>query len=411
MDYFSLYDTYHCVRIKDKRLGFLYWALFVSILLYIVGYVIFYNKGYLEYETPTGVLSVTLKKPRNLTIDASENTHYCVDESSHSDKGVYTSKCKIWHPLDIVYPPSTGDTISITTSITEMNWERVCAENALQCDKIYEETSNDHFFIAGIEQMELTIEHTMQVNKFTAEKLTDRFYHNDDDEETVSSELFTESSRNMEGKLLSSNGTTLLYFSEFRRDRIPIQTLLQAAGTSLDDISDNQVRHGYKPKHPKTLRSRGLVLYISLSYDNTEETWFGVGAPKYSYRVYRLHETSHQLIEPLLEDHESTDPENEKNHLGHKRTFRKRSGIYLKFDITGRIGRPSFMAFLINVASAMSLVTIASLIVDQLALYILPFRNAFETAKYSDQSDTFSQTDKKRKIKEEKKKSKSKKDK
>eukprot|EP01112_Ceratiomyxa_fruticulosa_P010839 TRINITY_DN2882_c0_g1_i3.p1 TRINITY_DN2882_c0_g1~~TRINITY_DN2882_c0_g1_i3.p1 ORF type:complete len:120 (+),score=11.06 TRINITY_DN2882_c0_g1_i3:98-457(+) len=114
MDYFSLYDTYHCVRIKDKRLGFLYWALFVSILLYIVGYVIFYNKGYLEYETPTGVLSVTLKKPRNLTIDASENTHYCVDESSHSDKGVYTSKCKIWHPLDIVYPPSTGDTISIT---------------------------------------------------------------------------------------------------------------------------------------------------------------------------------------------------------------------------------------------------------------------------------------------------------
>lgn len=55
------YETYKCVTIKDRSLGYLYYGLVGLIFLYIGIYTIGYCKGYLEYETPGGSVNLRVK--------------------------------------------------------------------------------------------------------------------------------------------------------------------------------------------------------------------------------------------------------------------------------------------------------------------------------------------------------------
>ena len=52
------------VKIIDRRLGVLYYLFSFFILAYIVGFVLIYNKKYLQREVPTGTVRLSLKPAR-----------------------------------------------------------------------------------------------------------------------------------------------------------------------------------------------------------------------------------------------------------------------------------------------------------------------------------------------------------
>jgi len=349
-DYLYSYETYKCVVIKDKTLGLIYWTLFFLIVFYIFGYIIVVDKGYLEYDTPVGIVRPKLIKPDSLVIRADDTHSYCAQSS-----------CRIWDALDIVYPLSESDTLSITTAVTEIDQVRVCKETDTVCSTdVFEETGKSKFFVADVENFQLVVEHSMQ-----AEKL---IFEEDADEHTG----FSESSRHMTGQLVATNNTVLAKFPRHRADRFPLRLLLEAADVDLD--------HKYAIKRRRnlteveeTMRARGLVLFVVITYSNTN-TFFGTHAVSYEYNVHRLHETNFMVYEALESEGDS------------RRHLHKRFGIHLKFILTGSIGRFSFKALLANIASALGLVTLSSIVVDQLALYVLPLRNTYFRYKYSEEA-------------------------
>jgi hypothetical protein len=344
------YETYKCVRIKDRTLGLLYWGLFILIVIYIFGFVIVIDKGYLAYDTPVGIVRAKLVKPRGLEIRTDEGSHpYCAQGA-----------CRIWDHYDIVYPKSESDTLSISTQVTEIDQVRVCQETDPICSTdVFTETGKNNFFIANVEDFEVVVEHSMQAEKLIYEE---------DEEESG----FAESSRHMNGRLMAKNDTALVHFPRNKADRFPVKVLLEAAEVDLDQKSDALKKKKKNELH-ETMRARGLVLFVVITYSNTN-TFFGTHPVRYEYRVHRLHETDFVVYETLGTS-ESAD---------NTRHLHKRHGIHLKFIITGSIGRFSLQALLGNIVSALGLVTLSSIVVDQLAIYVLPRKRQYANYKYTD---------------------------
>jgi len=317
--------------------------------------VIVVDKGYLEYDTPVGIVRAKLKKPENLTIRADATHSYCLQ-----------GHCRIWDHFDIVYPQSESDSLSITTSVTEIDQVRLCKETDHVCSTdVFHETGKTKFFIADVENFELTIEHSMQAEKLMFEE---------EDEHT---EFAGESSRHMNGKLIAQNDSVLIKFPRNRADRFPLHMLLDAAGVNLDQKSD-AVGQRRRRNHPEeeTMRARGLVLFVVITYTNTNN-FFGTHPISYEYKVHRLHETSFMTYEAL-----GASEGDDHRHL------HKRCGIHLKFILTGKIGRFSLNALLSNIVSALGLVTLSSIVVDQLALYVLPLKKQYSQYKYEEEETT-----------------------
>ncbi|NXD17561.1 P2RX2 protein, partial [Nothocercus nigrocapillus] len=87
------YSTPQVLVVRDWRLGALYRALQLLILLYFVGYVFILQKGYQEHET----------SPESSVIT--------------KVKGVTESPSKVWDVGDYVAPPEGGSTFSIITRV------------------------------------------------------------------------------------------------------------------------------------------------------------------------------------------------------------------------------------------------------------------------------------------------------
>jgi len=66
MEWLYCYDTLKTVRIQDRWLGLIYYSLLGSIFAYTVLYVVFFQKGYIEYETPVGAVKIKLRQVKSL---------------------------------------------------------------------------------------------------------------------------------------------------------------------------------------------------------------------------------------------------------------------------------------------------------------------------------------------------------
>jgi len=329
-----------------------------------------------------------LSKPPELVIHADDTHSYCVN-----------STCKIWDAFDIVYPKADSDAISITTRVVEIEQERICKEEDIKCSDIFQETGKNKFFIADVENFLLVIDHSMQTSNFIKRKM-------DFDE-------IAKSSRDMNGTLLSYNNSVVHELPKFKPDIIPLWKLLESADVFLDDKSDrirwrrtrrrvqqdfivqNEVEEQslgierWGGEEDRSFRARGLVLFVTIHYTNMD-TWFGIeNTVHYEYRVHRLQETEYALYESL----DSTEGDMHRH-------LHKRFCIHIKFLLSGSIGRFSLNALLSNIVTSLGLVTLASIIVDQLALYVLPIRQQYNNVKYGKRDRVVANTNSKVKQKE-----------
>ena len=116
----------------------------------------------------------------------------------------------------------------------------------------YEVVNETHYFTMGPENLIIKVDHTVVATRFGNQGLA-------------------ASKRQMKGFLLNSNGTLNRQLSvPGKPDKISLQEILEAGGVaSLDLPSDSINSKG------KTFRERGMVLQVTIYYQNWFDTWFG----------------------------------------------------------------------------------------------------------------------------------------
>lgn len=355
-----VYDTVKTVRIEDRKLSALYYALVLGALAYTASTIV-YHKGYLEYEPHiVGGLALHLTRQHH----GSEAGHppdlidtrllpYC-RQSSHSARDA--KPCLIWDDDDILVQRGTHAAL-ITTRVQRYLEKRVCGPTEVSCGAIWEEVSHDDYYIADTENFELGVYHSMQAPHFF--------------EESGHSHAFAEGNLHMKGVLMKGQGdakAVLKKFPEGECDHFKLTELLAAADVTLNDLSDAP------GQERKPLRASGLILHADLAYNNIRcdgklKCAFGQGDISYRYRIYRVPESNSEMVEvKKLND-----------------THRVRSvkqGIQVNFAQTGKIGRFSAQVLIVNLCSGLGMMAIATVVVDAIAIYVLPKKTTYFSHKY-----------------------------
>lgn len=129
----------------------------------------------------------------------------------------------------------------------------------------------------------------------------------------------------------------------------------------------------------RSIRDSGVIVMVEIVYANWLP-WSGLvrGKPQYTYEVSILDKDSYKV---------------ESVHYGagihaiYDRTYINRHGIKLVFIQSGSIARFNFQSFLIVIATSLSLIAIATSVVDNCMMYILPLRVLYIASKYEETRD------------------------
>eukprot|EP00117_Sycon_ciliatum_P014807 scpid69513/ scgid5034/ P2X receptor E len=388
------YVTFKYVVIRDKRLGIAYYAMTLGVLLYACSEIIL-NKGYLEYDKfPLGSLRLLLKDSKASHAHAETEPYCCQAASSLGDQNEneHSASCQHCRRLDAkeLSWPVESRTMTISTFVKD-KWQVLHSGQQQQQHAGNGDVEEDGFLTVtkesyyplSPESLVLKVEHSFVASRFTK--------HGTGEEPLASP------NRNMEGSLYAINGTRLKTISrEGQADKISLKELLEAGGLEqgLDIMSDTPNAKG------ESYRNRGCVLRVSIVYENDRHLWFGTGTPTYSYRVrhvpyadYRVH----QLI-PIYQsadddsNHSSTTAVRGAFKEG-ARLIRKRYGIHLTFEQSGKLGMFSWSSLLTKLVSSICMITIIPTVLDTAILYILPGRTRYRDSVYEDREDSETDAD------------------
>jgi len=353
------YCNYKYVSIPDKRLAFLQYGSIALVFSYVLFGMILLNKGYLAYDNVVGSVRFRLDN-----MNTESNHPYCQGEGG--------AACVKWDQYDVRYPLS-GETNSlfITTAVEQSYEER---DNE---DQIFTQVNKTNYRVAGIENFWLRVSHSVEAPQ----------HHAADPQGG-----FAASEKSIQGTLLGQDGSVLLEFNAYRKeDIIPLSKLLEAAGVDLDSESDRVVRPmmgmgmgGMKKSTNSfnTFRDRGLVLFVTISYENYQDSFFGTTPARYSYRVSRVPEAEYNAAQVVYPPSSSLDPSRpyspSASHTS--RVVQSRAGIQLQLSQTGRLAMFSVNALLMCIAGGMGLLAVGATVVESLAFYVLPAKNEYAKA-------------------------------
>ena len=163
-------------------------------------------------------------------------------------------------------------------------------------------------------------------------------------------------------------------------DRFSLGDLLRAANTSLEELSDG------KAHQTASMRFRGLELMVKIDYRNRpDETsswaWSAtIPNPSYEITVRRIPFAEYKVTEVGYLPHTTGEAE-----VGlTQRRLTNRFGVKLHFTQTGQIARFSWNALVMEIVAGLTLLSIAQLIVDNVAYYVHPHNKAIEQVVYEE---------------------------
>jgi hypothetical protein len=214
----------------------------------------------------------------------------------------------------------------------------------LDPDCVYQTTDLASYFIADIEHFTLLIDHTVYAP-------------------TVG---IQENAKSLPGSMKFSNGSTMhlngpidFIGQKGEPDIVQLSTLLLAAGiNSLDDES--------LVNASSTMRNDGIVLMIFIEYSNTNT--YNLNDLSYSYEPYIITNTKFKSVEPLLGDN--------------SRQIINRHGIRMIFIQDGLLGKFDVQVMLLTFVTGLGLLTVSTVIVDVIALYLLPQKKVYNEYKF-----------------------------
>lgn len=155
------------------------------------------------------------------------------------------------------------------------------------------------------------------------------------------------------------------YYAIPSGDIFSIGKLLELCGLSLDTTINME---------GEPLRVSGTVIEIEVIYSNLTPflSSFGFTPVRYEYKVSKR--PMEEMKTELLSQYQPGYPE--------RRTIEDRHGLYVTVKITGQFGFFSVTYLLIMLTTALALLSVAIVITDKLALYVLPERETFHKHKY-----------------------------
>lgn len=233
--------------------------------------------------------------------------------------------------LDVAYPYMTGKQFFATTAMTDYA-EQLDTTNFQWMRANF--SVNETYYIARIEDFTMRLDHKISV---------------------AALEIF-EDSQNMNGRLLDTNGNSVVSWKAGLNATSRIVTigqLLQAANIqSLEILSDSSDSAG------QSLRSAGLVLSLNIDYNNTFS--FDQNNFEYLIRVSKVLQTNFKVDDAIFQAPSSSDTVPYPKY----RIRQKRRGILFQFQESGSVGAFDFQTMLINLLSGVGLLSIAVSLVD-----------------------------------------------
>ncbi|EGC35062.1 hypothetical protein DICPUDRAFT_152641 [Dictyostelium purpureum] len=344
LDWDSLfsYQTIKIVRIRDRRLGILHLSFLVAIILYILIFTILLQKKYLAIESPIGSIRTSLMAPQN----RAGNLSYC-SQTQPSFNGYENKPCRWWDEYLVLYPPSEESAMFISTRVTQENQTTVnnCDLSTPSC--VYTTNSSIEFYVANVEDFTILLDHTLsaptlgiQYNAFQ-----------------------------LNGELLGPDGNPITLPApnvvgiKNQPDILTLQGILTAAGIgSLDQQA--------LANTSRSIRDDGILLLCFITYSNMYT--YSTANYHYTYQFKLVQDTKFKVEEPVFLDN-----------VIH-RIILDRHGVRIIFIQTGQLGQFDFQTTLLTFVSGIGLVTVATFVVDFIAVRLLPQKERYTELKYQD---------------------------
>eukprot|EP01087_Luapelamoeba_hula_P017841 TRINITY_DN5664_c0_g1_i2.p1 TRINITY_DN5664_c0_g1~~TRINITY_DN5664_c0_g1_i2.p1 ORF type:complete len:404 (-),score=39.29 TRINITY_DN5664_c0_g1_i2:122-1333(-) len=350
------YSTVKIVQIHDWRLGLLHWFFMFCVLAYIAGFVVVYQQRYLLLEAPVGSIRTSLMstQSRGSLPPAANTLPYCT-QAQPSYKGFPNKLCSYFDEALVLFPQAQADTMFITTRV------KIAQQTTGGCEFIdntckYHVVANTSLdtYIADIENFTILIDHSMYVEKLGIE--ADSF--------DISGLLFNNHGNEMH---IDRNKSIDVIGQKDSYDILTVGLLLEAAGIkSLDDPSFSN--------KSETLREDGLILLLFITYSNTYT--YNTNNIRYEYTVKAVSRAKFKAVQPVFTKHYID------------RVIWDRHGIRVVFVQTGMLGKFDFQTLLLSFVSGLGLVALSTLIVDLIALRLLPSTSRrYRKYKYEDTPD------------------------
>jgi len=395
------YTTPRTVRIRDRRLGILHYAVLTAIFVQVVIRSVVVEQRYMKVGQIYGSVRVSLNEPLNRFRYRFGRPPYCTGANTTNNwdpryrfpaPGLYQyvgdgAADPVAAQYDCQYLDANFllpygmeiNTVFVPSRVTTYNQTLntgipgcTLALSTPNCT--YTEIDNSTVFIPDVDMHTLTVDHSF-----------------------ASSVGVSGSSLNMDGVMLDTNGNVIdlcsVYYNYLggssegcppgigigagSQDKFPIRALMLAAGISrLDDALGTS-----PPWDATTRRFAGTVLLIDIQYTNFAQPTAGSllgtqtlnsGLVKYAYVVRAV--PNIQAVSPSTDTPDGSIP-------ALTRTVVDRHGVRIIISQTGAIGTFDFQTLLVNLTVALGLLSVAALLVDAVATKLLPLRALYAQYK------------------------------
>jgi len=339
------YSTVKIVRIRDKRLGILHLSFMGAIILYILIVTILLQQQYLAIQSPIGSIRNSLLPPAN----RSEFLPYCYNSTNLNYEGFPTKECQYWDETLVMYPPSSEYSLFVTTRVTSSKQETSngCSLSQYNCTYVNVSNTTKDFYIADVDTFTILVDHTLAAPnlgiQYNAKQLPGLML-------------------NSKGKQITLDPPSIVGVVN-QNDILTLQAILNSANiASLDSPGFSN--------SSRSIRDDGMLLFCFITYSNTYT--YSTSKYRYTYEFHLIEDTKFKIVEPIYLDD-----------VSHRYIF-NRHGVRIIFIQTGQLGKFDFQTTLLTFVSGIGLLTVATLVVDIIAVRLLPQRSKYSLMKYQD---------------------------
>jgi hypothetical protein len=363
-----------------------YTQFFVTLIMaYVIGWTLVYQKRYLLLEKPVGTVRVSLLEPPNRPAPAL--LPYCVMnpqsqspfaplddvEGEGADGGnasflIHRLPCRYWDAVQTLYPPletaamfiSTRVQASTESLVNQRNASLPCSDDMLNPDCVYKTTAPEGtFFIADPENFTIMIDHSVYAPRVGIQR----------DGTSLHGELRDHQGNRID---IDCNKSTECVGAAGRPDILRLGTLLRAANVL--DLDAETDFHSSKPNSTyESFRFAGLQLMVFVTYSNTET--YNLYDVEYFYEVVRINKTEFKTLQAVTSKNISS------------RLVYNRHGVRIFFVQTGELGRFDFQTLLLSFVSGLGLLALSTLIVDIIAIRLMPQKLIYRHFKFEETED------------------------
>ena len=391
------YSTTRTVRIRDRRLGGLYYLVVVGILCYILGYQVIVRQAYLKPAPVTALARLQLQRPSADYRWPDTQAPYCAgpgtpdraapwprvasyyaypqpglyEYTGPGAQGVLTARlpCLFFDENFAVPNPLEANALFLTTRFTTLRQEaspaNCTAEQYTFCS--FNTTSSVYALVADAEMFTLLIDHSMAVPSLgisrTASQMAGNIqgYSGQDDYADPCAPYVAYRAGCPSFVAVGVSGL---------RDIVPLKSLLNAAGiSSLDQVA------GTDPTlSNETLRYSGLVLLVEIFYSNqfVDTGSYNTSDIRYTYRVATVRNSEFKAQGAVTADNIVPSA---------AREIFDRHGVRIVVSYTANVGGLDLQTLLVNLTVSLGLLSVAVLLIDVIALRCCPLNRVYRLYK------------------------------